>query len=211
MSAPNIKGMPLKAAASRTATMAILAMLVGSVCALVWANLAVLPSYVVQEDGHAVISDADLAQVFSANFWFSLLAVLGGVAIGIACWILLRRIGWAVAPLTAALSFVGGLTCWALGFLVGPGQFAQRMAAARPGESVPTALDLSTPSSLAIWVFAAVAVPLFAAALGPELDAEPEPGWREGRARAAVDSLHGDGGEHRTGGLSEVARREAEL
>lgn len=211
MSAPNIEGMPLKAVASRTATMAILAMLVGAVCALVWANLAVLPSYVVQQDGHAVISDSDLAESFSANFWFSMLAILGGVAIGIACWIVLRRIGWTVALVTSVLSLLGGLTCWALGSLIGPGQFAQRMAAAKPGESVQTALTLTTPSSLAIWVFAAVTVPLFAAALGPELDADHEQGWRTEHARMAVDSVGRDVGERRAGGRSEVGRREAEL
>lgn len=179
--------MPLKTAAFRTGTMAILAILVGTVCALVWANLAVLPSYVVQTDGHAVISDGDLAEAFSADFWFSVLAVLGGAAIGVATWILLRMVGWPVALLTALLSLLGGVTCWGLGSLIGPGQFAQRMASAKAGESVRMALELTTPSALAIWVFAAVAIPLFAASLGPEMDADPdaEP-RRRGRGTADV-------------------------
>lgn len=166
--------MPLRLAAARTGTMAVLAILVGVVCALVWANLAVLPSYVVQADGHAVISDADLAEAFSANFWFSVLGVLGGAAIGVATWIMLRMVGWPVAPLTALLSLLGGGVCWLVGTLIGPGQFARRMASAQPGESVRMALELTTPSALAIWVFAAAAVPLFAASLGPEMDADPE-------------------------------------
>ena len=49
-----MQSMRFTTAALRTGTMAILAALVGVVCALVWANLAVLPSYVVQADGHAI-------------------------------------------------------------------------------------------------------------------------------------------------------------
>lgn len=100
--------MPLRLAAARTGTMAVLAIPGRRHCALVWANLAVLPSYVVQADGHAVISDADLAEAFSANFWFSVLGVLGGAAIGVATWIMLRMVGWPVALLTALLSLLGG-------------------------------------------------------------------------------------------------------
>ena len=173
-------------AAVRTLTMVILAVLVGVVCALVWANLAVLPAYMVQSDGHALISDKDLAQAFSADFWFSVLALLGGAAIGVATWILLRMLGWPVALLTAVLSLLGGLTCWGVGALIGPGRFAERMAHATGGDSVQMALELTTPSALAIWVFAAAAIPLFAASLGPEMDPDPDAEPRRSRRRPAV-------------------------
>lgn len=180
--------MPVRVAMVRTLTMVILAVLVGVVCALVWANLAVLPAYMVQADGHALISDKDLSQAFSANFWFAVLGLLGGIAIGVATWILLRMVGWSVALLTAGLSLLSGVTCWGLGALLGPGPFAARMAKATAGDSVPMALELTTPSALAIWVFAAAAVPLFAASLGPEMDPGPDAGPRRGsRRRAEVD------------------------
>jgi hypothetical protein len=186
-----MQSMRFTTAALRTGTMAILAALVGVVCALVWANLAVLPSYVVQADGHALIGDDSLAEAFSANFWFSVLAVLGGVAIGIACWIMLRQLGWPVALITAGLSLLAGGTCWVVGELIGPGQFEQRMAAAQPGESVRMALELTTPSALALWVFAAIAVPLFAASLGPDLSPGEEPQQRR-RPRDEPDALSDD-------------------
>lgn len=154
---------------TRVGILTALAVLIGVVGALVWANVAVLPAYVVQADGHATISENDLSQVFSGTFTYAVIGFVGGLAIGIAVWAQLRRLGWPVAPITAGLALLGGGTCWVLGELVGPGPFADRMAAAVPGESVPIALQLAAPSALAIWVFAAVAVPLFAASLGPEV------------------------------------------
>ena len=184
--------MGLRTAVLRTATMAVLAALVGVVCALVWANLAVLPSYVVQSDGHALIGDDSLAEAFSANFWFSVIAVVGGAAIGVACWILLRQLGWPVAVITAGLNLLAGGTCWLVGELIGPGQFAQRLASAQPGESVKMALELTTPSALALWVFAAIAVPLFAASLGPDLSPEAAPPRQRRRLRGQADALSDD-------------------
>ncbi len=161
--------MGFRTALSRTLVLGVLAVLVGAVCALLWANLTVLPSWTVMADGHAEISDRARSEAFSATFWYSVLAVGGGLAIGIAAWVRLRTAGWPVAVITAALAVVGGLTCWWLGEVFGPGPFAERLAAAQPGDQVSIALRLSAPSALAIWVFAAVAVPLFAASLGPEV------------------------------------------
>ena len=161
---------------SRSLVLTVLAILVGGVAALLWANLSVLPSWTVMADGHAELTDVERTQVFSANFWYSVLAVAGGLAIGIATWVRLRTVGWPVAAITAVLAVVGGLTCWWLGEVIGPGPFPERLAAAEPGQTVAQALRLTTPSALAIWVFTAVAVPLFAASLGPEVAREPERG-----------------------------------
>lgn len=60
------------------------------------------------------------------------------------------------------------------------------MAHATGGDSVPMALELTTPSALAIWVFAAAAIPLFAASLGPEMDPDPDAEPRRSRRRPAV-------------------------
>lgn len=147
----------------------VLAVLVGAVAALLWANLTALPRWTVMADGHAEITDVARSQVFSANFWYSVIAVGGGLAIGLAAWVRLRTVGWPAAVITAALAVIGGLTCWWMGEMFGPGPFAERLAAAEPGQEVPIALRLTTPSALAIWVFAGVAVPLFAASLGPEV------------------------------------------
>ena len=172
---------------SRVLGLTALALLVGAVTALLWANVSVLPRWTVYPDGHAEMTDLDRTQVFSATFWYSVLAVFGGLAIGVAAWARLRRIGWPVAVITGALAVVGGLTCWWLGEVFGPGPFAERLAAAQAGDQVAVALRLQAPSALAIWVFAAVAVPLFAASLGPEMVRQEAPAVEPAPERTDVD------------------------
>ena len=69
--------MGFRSAVSRTLVLTVLAVLVGAVAALLWANLAVLPEWTVQADGHAEISDSGRAEMFSASFWYSILAMAG--------------------------------------------------------------------------------------------------------------------------------------
>lgn len=185
--------MAFRTAVSRTLALTVLAVLVGAVGALVWANVSVLPRWTVMADRHAEITDVARTQVFSATFWYSVLAVAGGLAIGVAAWVRLRTAGWPVAVITGALAVVGGLTCWWLGEVFGPGPFAERLAAAEPGDEVPIALRLQAPSALAIWVFAAVAVPLFAASLGPEVT-RGTPTTRESVAATATTERQADDG-----------------
>lgn len=163
----------------RIGVLAAFALLIGAVAALLWANLSITPTFLIQPDGHATITDRGLAQIFSATFWYSVIALVGGLCVGVAAWISLRHLGWSIAPLTAGLALVGALACWVLGELVGPGAFAARLAAAETGDAVPTSLRLAAPSALALWVFAAQAIPLFAASLGPEVGpARPVPAPR---------------------------------
>ncbi len=173
---------------TRIGQLAALAILVGVVGSLVWANITYLPSYVVHADGHAAISDSDVGLLFSRNFWFVIIGLGAGLAVGLAGWIRLRSIGWPVAVISAAMALLAALVCWKVGQLIGPGPFAPRLASAQPGDSVPVALTLTTPSGLAAWAFAAVAVPLFAASLGP--DPDPAPAHRTGvgaRRRPSTD------------------------
>ncbi|MDO5533987.1 MAG: hypothetical protein Q4F65_04975 [Propionibacteriaceae bacterium] len=177
--------MGLRTAFSRTLVLAVFAVLVGGVGALLWAYVAVLPAWTVFPDGHAELAPTGRAQVFSATFWYCMIALVGGLGIGVAAWIRLRSLGWPVAVLTTALALVAGLTTWWLGEVFGPGPFPERLAAAQAGDLVPVALRLQAPSALAIWVFAAVAVPLFMASLGPE--------WAKPSANAAPQPAAGDG------------------
>lgn len=171
---------------TRIGQVAALAVLVGVVGALVWANVTDLPSYVVQADGHATISDSDVGLLFARNFWFVIIGLFAGVAVGVAAWIRLRNVGWAVAVIAAVLALLAAIVCWQVGQLIGPGPFAPRLAPAQPGDSVPVALTLTTPSGLAAWVFSATAVPLFAASLGP--DPDHRTGAGAGRRSQAEDS-----------------------
>ena len=51
--------MGFRSAVSRTLVLTVLAVLVGAVAALLWANLAVLPRWTVYPDGHAELTDLD--------------------------------------------------------------------------------------------------------------------------------------------------------
>lgn len=158
--------------ASRSGILAVLALLVGAVCALLWAWLSVLPAWVIQSDGHATITERGLGEVASTDWWFTVLGLGGGVLLGVAAWVLLREAGWLVALVTVGVALLAGGTCWMIGQVLGPGDFATRIAEAAPGDTVPVALRLHAPSALAVWSFAAVAVPLLAASLGPDPDNE---------------------------------------
>jgi len=185
--------MGLRSLGARAGALVVLALFVGALAALVWANVTEVPAFLVQSDGHATISEPGLAQVFSSDWWFSVLGVVGGLVLGVASWALLRRVGWPAALAALGLGLGAGVTCWLLGEVIGPGAFASRMAAAQAGELVPISLELRSPSALAVWGFVAVGVPLFASALGPELGGDEEPRLRRRRLRLRAAEL--DAGE----------------
>lgn len=155
-----------------------LSVAVGALCALLWVNMVHLPSYEVRADGRAVIDELGMVSLIASDAAFVLLGLVAGALLGAAAWLWFRDLGWPVAFLAVAAGLLAGLTCWWLGTLVGPGPFAQRLAAAQPGDVVPVGLEIRAPSSLAVWSFAAVAVPLFVASLGPDGRRAPRPGRR---------------------------------
>ena len=164
--------MTTREVANRTGILVLIAIVVGALGAVIWSRVAVLPPFVVEADGHANISEVDMGHVASADWSYAIIALVGGAALGYATWRLLRGVGWPVALITAGIALVAGITCWILGESLGPEGFDQRISEAVAGDSVPVALMLHARSALALWPFAAVAVPLFAASLGPEVDAE---------------------------------------
>lgn len=164
--------MGVREVTNRIGVLVAAALLLGALAALVWAWATVLPSFIVGAEGQATISERGMASVASADWWFSVLGLIGGLALGFGAWTTLKRIGWPVALVAVAASLAAGVTCWLLGEALGPGPFAPRIAVATAGESVPVALELHALSALAVWPFAAVAVPLFASALGPEVEGE---------------------------------------
>lgn len=149
--------------------LSVLSLLVGGLGALLWVNLVHLPAYEVRADGRAVISAQGLASLIAGDAAFVLLGLAGGVLLGGIAWSWFRQVGWWVALIAAGAALLAGVTCWWLGTLVGPGPFDVRLAEARPGDVVPVSLGLRAPSALAVWPFAAVAVPLFAASLGADV------------------------------------------
>lgn len=150
-----------------------LAVVVGALAAVFWSGVVDLPSYSIQNNGHAVISESDLAQVVASDVWYAITGVLVGAGLGLVAWRWFRALGWPVALLAIAAALVAGLVCWQLGELIGPRDFAARLAAAEPGDLVPISLQLHSVSALAIWAFAAVTPVLLVSSLGKDEEDPP--------------------------------------
>ncbi|MFV0452671.1 MAG: hypothetical protein ACK5LS_10610 [Propioniciclava sp.] len=159
----------------RIVILMVAAVVAGAVAAFLWSRVTALPVFAVEDSGHATITELGMAQIASADWWFAVIGVVVGAGLGYGTWRLLRSVGWPVAFLTVGVALIAGVTCWLLGEAFGPSPFDVRISSAEAGDLVPVALTLHARSALALWPFAAVAVPLFAASLGPEVEPEPEP------------------------------------
>lgn len=174
----------------------VAAMVVGIAAAVVWRLVVRLPSYVVQPDLHATITERGLTEVFASDAWYVVLGVICGAGLGVATWRRFRTLGWMSAFLAAGLGLVAGLVCWQLGQLLSGTPFDERLATAKPGDVVPIGLALRSPSALAVWAFAAVTPILLGSALGPDDEAVPRERHRRRRSvapdpepREVVDEL----------------------
>ncbi len=166
----------------------VASLVVGGFAGLVWSSVAPLPTYTVQGDGHATISERGLASMIAADAWFVVVGLIGGLLLGGAAWRWFKNVGWPVAVIAVGSGLLAGLFCLWLGQLIGPGPFEARLASAQPGDVVPVALRLRSPSALAAWAFAAVGVPLIASSLGPDLRSN---GPGRGSRVPAGDDRHG--------------------
>lgn len=159
-----------------------LSVIVGALCALLWARLVHLPAYVVGPDYFATMSEQGHTEVFASDAWFVVIGLVAGLLLGALAWSWFAALGWPVALIASAASVVAGLVCWGVGQLLGPGDFDARVARAAPGDEVRIAFTLHAPAALAAWGLAA-AVPVLLAALllpdgkaptpTPPLDDEP--------------------------------------
>lgn len=177
---------------------------IGLLAGLVWQAIAGLPGYTVAENGSASMSERDLAGFFSSDFWFAVLGVLLGAAIGAWGWRWFGRRGWVVVPLVLLAATLAGLLCWWLGVVVGPGDFEERLSQAMPGDVVSIDLELHARAALAAWPFGAILPVMIASAFFSEpADAR---GWRAAGAGAtppAVSEPAMPGGPRVTGQPSE--------
>lgn len=148
--------------------LALTSLAVGALMAVFWSSVVDLPTYLIGADGSAVFSERSWVKVVSADAWFVLCAVPAGIGLGLITWRWFHELGWPTPVLAAGAGLLSGFSCWQLGQLLGPGSFADRIAAAGPGDLVPISLELHSPSALAVWGFIAVAPVLLIASLGPE-------------------------------------------
>lgn len=151
----------------------VAALVTGIIAAVAWRLIVRLPSYVVQDDGSASVTERASTEFFAADAWYVALGVVCGAALGFAAWRKFKHLGWPTAFLAGGLGLVAGVVCWQFGQLLSGAPFDERLAAARPGDSVPIGLALRSPSALAVWAFAAVTPILLGSALGPDEEAAP--------------------------------------
>ncbi|MFZ1411036.1 MAG: hypothetical protein WAS07_06245 [Micropruina sp.] len=177
-----------RATLTRLALVGTLAVALGLFAATIWRAFVTLPNYVVQADGSATITERGLTEIFASDAWFTACGAVVGLVLGLVVWKLLGSLGWLSAVVAVAAGLLSGAVCWQLGPLLGPGNFDERLAAARPGDLVPIAFELHAVSALAAWGFSAVTPILLGSALGPDESLPREPRRRRIPGLAPDDS-----------------------
>ena len=125
-------------------------------------------------DGGASISERGLTEFLGGDAWFCALGLVVGALIGLGGWRWFRDLGWPLVLGVCGLAVAASLVCWLVGYQLGPGEFAPRLAAAAPGDLVPIELTLRAKASLLVWPFVAVVPVLLGSSLGRD-DEEPRP------------------------------------
>ena len=158
----------------------------GVLCALIWAWLARRPGYLVPQELGASLPERGLAEVFSTDALFALLAALSGIAIGLISWWWFRDRGWWVCVAAVGGALAVCLLTWLGGTWILPPTFDSRLAAASGGDVIPIDLTLHSMSALLVGPFCAITPVMLLAAFWPESPPHQVPP-SEPRRIAAVD------------------------
>lgn len=150
---------------------------IGGACGVGWWLVADRPGYLVGESGGARTTELGLTQFASADAWFTLIGLVVGVPLGWLAWRLFASAGSPVVLLAVLAATLAGLACWAVGYQLGPGPFAPRLAAAGAGDLVPIELTVRARAALLVWPFGSTIPILLASSLGPDPQ-EPSPLFR---------------------------------
>jgi hypothetical protein len=159
----------------------------GALAGVVWWQVVALPVYLVGPGGGASTSERGLTQYVAGDAWFSLIGFVVGVGVGVAAWLLFRRVGWPVVLLAVIATLLAAAVCWLVGWKLGPGPFAPRLDVAPPGSRVPIELTVRARVALLVWPFGAVLVLLLASSLSRDED-EPRPIFRQWRRHGDPES-----------------------
>jgi hypothetical protein len=149
-------------------------LVLGAAAGVVWWLVVQPPAYELNSNGGATTSERGLTQFIAGDAWFCAIGLVVGLLIGLAAWRWLLPVGWPVVLVVLGCAVASALTCWLVGYHLGPGEFSARLAAAQPGELVPIPLTLRAPASLLTWPFFAIIPVLLGSSLGRD-EEEPRP------------------------------------
>jgi len=141
-----------------TAGIVVGAALLGIAGGLVWAAVAPRALFMVSAPGLAYVVNPETSAFIAADGWFSVVAAVGGVVIGVAGYLIgVRRYG----PLPAA-GVLAGATAAAFaaswtGRQVGLAGFRHELATAKAGALIRQPVALGAHGALAFWPLAAAA------------------------------------------------------
>ncbi|GAB2495944.1 hypothetical protein GCM10027030_31710 [Luteococcus sediminum] len=168
--APRSTGLFARPLVRSLAVFWLLSMLAGGVGGALWNLVVPLPSYHVDANGNATTSERGLALVFASDAVFCLVGAVVGLGIGLCAWRWFRRLGWPVCLVAMGGGLLGALLCWWVGTLMGPHDFAARIAQAGAGAVVPIDFQLHSLVALLVWPFFAIIPVLFASAMSRDED-----------------------------------------
>lgn len=151
----------------------------GVIAGGVWHAMVKLPVYTVGSDGGANTTERGLTEFFGGDGWFVLIGAVLCLILGVIGWRRLAHLGWPLVLLVLFAALAAALTCWMVGYRLGPGNFTERLAAARAGDLVPIELTLRARASLLTWPFFAVIPVLLGSSLGRD-DEDPQRSRRRG-------------------------------
>lgn len=151
-----------------------LAAALGAATGVLWWLIVPLPTYQLDSQGRASVTERELTQFFASDAWFCLLGLVVGVGLGVFGYRLLRDLGWPLVLVVVIGGTMAGLLCWLVGYQLGPGEFTPRLAHADPGGAVPIALTIRAKAALLFWPLCAVTPVLLASSLGKDTE-EPVP------------------------------------
>jgi hypothetical protein len=153
----------------------------GAAAGVVWWMVVNPPAYELNSGGGAATSERGLTEFIAGDAWFCAIGLVVGLLLGLAAWRWLRDLGWLVVLVVLVWATASALTCWLVGYLLGPGDFSARLAAAQPGDLVPIPLTLNAYASLLTWPFFAIIPVLLGSSLGRD-EEEPRPLLRRRRS-----------------------------
>jgi hypothetical protein len=167
--------------AGRLAGFAGASLALGAAGGVLWWLIVKPPAYELNSNGGAATSERGLSEFIAGDAWFCAIGLVVGLLVGLAAWRWLRGLGWSMVLVVLVCATASALTCWLVGYRLGPGDFSARLAAAQPGDLVAIPLTLSARASLLTWPFFAIIPVLLGSSLGRDED-EPRPLLRRRRS-----------------------------